>query len=56
MTGSPAVDVIVVAAGTSARMGGSDKLAAPIGDRPLLAWTLAALAASRLVERIVVVT
>lgn len=37
-------------------MGGSDKLAAPIGDRPLLAWTLAALAASRLVERIVVVT
>ena len=37
-------DAIVVAAGTSARMGGVDKLAAPIGGRPLLAWTLDALA------------
>ena len=37
-------------------MGGSDKLATTIGDRPLLAWTLAALAASPVVERIVVVT
>ena len=30
----------------SARMGGTDKLAAEIGGRPLLAWTLAALAAA----------
>lgn len=36
-------------------MGGSDKLSAMLGDRPLLAWTLAAIAAAREVERIVVV-
>ena len=48
-------DVVVVAAGTSQRFG-SDKLQADIGGRPLLAWTLERLAASELVERIVVVT
>ena len=37
-------------------MGGADKLAAEIGGRPLLAWTLAALAAAPEIERIVVVT
>jgi 2-C-methyl-D-erythritol 4-phosphate cytidylyltransferase/2-C-methyl-D-erythritol 2,4-cyclodiphosphate synthase len=51
----PVADVIVVAAGSSSRMGGIDKLAAPIGGRPLLAWTLEALAAVPLVRRIVVV-
>lgn len=50
-----AADAIVVAAGSSSRMAGVDKLFAPIGDRPLLAWTLAALAAAPEVERIVVV-
>jgi len=49
-------DAIVVAAGRSTRMGGSDKLAAEIDGRPLLAWTLAALTAAPEVERIVVVT
>jgi len=49
-------DAIVVAAGRSSRMGGSDKLAAEIDGRPLLAWTLVALAAAPEVERIVVVT
>jgi len=49
-------DAIVVAAGSSARMGGPDKLDALIGDRPLLAWTLDALAGSMSVARIVVVT
>lgn len=48
-------DVIVVAAGHSSRMGGADKLMAPIGGRPLLAWTLSALAEAPGVERIVVV-
>ena len=39
------------------RMGGIDKLPAPIGGRPLLAWTLDALAAAApVVERLVVVT
>jgi 2-C-methyl-D-erythritol 4-phosphate cytidylyltransferase/2-C-methyl-D-erythritol 2,4-cyclodiphosphate synthase len=51
-----AVDVVVVAAGASTRMAGIDKLRAPIGDRPLLAWTLDALAAVPAVRRIVVVT
>ncbi len=51
-----AVDVVVVAAGASARMAGLDKLRAPIGDRPLLAWTLDAMAAIPSVRRIVVVT
>ncbi len=49
-------DAIVVAAGRSARMGGTDKLAVEIGGRPLLAWTLAALAAAPQVARMVVVT
>ena len=52
----PLADAIVVAAGSSARMGGPDKLAAQIGDRPLLAWTLDSLARSTSVARIVVVT
>jgi 2-C-methyl-D-erythritol 4-phosphate cytidylyltransferase/2-C-methyl-D-erythritol 2,4-cyclodiphosphate synthase len=49
------VDAIVVAAGSSRRMGGQDKLAVAIDGRPLLAWTVEALARSRPVERIVVV-
>ena len=48
-------DVIVVAAGASDRMGGVDKVLAPVAGRPLLAWTLAALASSEVVGRIVVV-
>ena len=54
--GSPVADAIVVAAGRSARMGGTDKLFAPVAGRPLLAWTLDALDAVDEVERIVVVT
>jgi 2-C-methyl-D-erythritol 4-phosphate cytidylyltransferase/2-C-methyl-D-erythritol 2,4-cyclodiphosphate synthase len=48
-------DAIVVAAGRSERMGGQDKLAATLAGRPVLAWSLAALAASPLVERIALV-
>jgi 2-C-methyl-D-erythritol 4-phosphate cytidylyltransferase/2-C-methyl-D-erythritol 2,4-cyclodiphosphate synthase len=48
-------DVIVVAAGSSSRMG-TDKLLAPLGDRPLLAHTLAALVAAPGVGALVVVT
>jgi 2-C-methyl-D-erythritol 4-phosphate cytidylyltransferase/2-C-methyl-D-erythritol 2,4-cyclodiphosphate synthase len=48
-------DVVVVAAGASQRFG-SDKLWAPIAGRPLLAWTIDRLAASALVNDIVVVT
>jgi 2-C-methyl-D-erythritol 4-phosphate cytidylyltransferase/2-C-methyl-D-erythritol 2,4-cyclodiphosphate synthase len=49
-------DVIVAAAGVSQRMGGIDKMMVPIGGRPMLAWTLEALAASPVVARIIVVT
>ena len=54
--GRGAVDAVVVAAGESRRMAGSDKLAAQIGGRPLLAWTLERLAAAPEIDRIVVVT
>lgn len=47
-------DAVVVAAGRSERMG-HDKLAADLGGRPVLAWSLAALAASPIVERIALV-
>jgi 2-C-methyl-D-erythritol 4-phosphate cytidylyltransferase/2-C-methyl-D-erythritol 2,4-cyclodiphosphate synthase len=49
------VDAIIVAAGSSLRMAGRDKVAAPIGGRPLLAWTVEAIAHAPRVERIVVV-
>jgi 2-C-methyl-D-erythritol 4-phosphate cytidylyltransferase/2-C-methyl-D-erythritol 2,4-cyclodiphosphate synthase len=49
-------DIVVVAAGSSRRMGGTDKMMAAIGGRPLLAWTLDALAAAPEVERLIVVT
>lgn len=49
-------DVIVVAAGASRRMGDTDKLCAPLAGRPLLAWTLGAIALAPEVGRIVVVT
>lgn len=48
-------DAVVVAAGRSERMGGRDKLAADLAGRPLLAWSLAAIAASPLVARIALV-
>lgn len=55
MSGPGPADVIVVAAGASRRMQGIDKLLAPIAGRPMLAWTLEALASSAIVGRIVVV-
>jgi 2-C-methyl-D-erythritol 4-phosphate cytidylyltransferase / 2-C-methyl-D-erythritol 2,4-cyclodiphosphate synthase len=53
--GSLRADVVVVAAGSSRRMAGTDKLMAEIGGRPLLAWTLEACAAATCVERVVLV-
>jgi 2-C-methyl-D-erythritol 4-phosphate cytidylyltransferase/2-C-methyl-D-erythritol 2,4-cyclodiphosphate synthase len=53
--GSPQADVVVVAAGSSRRMAGTDKLMAEIGGRPLLAWTLDAMAAAQCVGRVVLV-
>ena len=48
-------DAIVVAAGSSSRMGGVDKVLVPLGGRPLLAWSLDALRASSSVGRLIVV-
>ena len=48
-------DAVVVAAGTSQRMGGIDKLEADLAGRPLLAWSVAAMAAARSVRRVIVV-
>ena len=53
--GVPFANAIVVAAGSSARMGGPDKLFASLGGRPLLERSLAALAGAREVGRIVLV-
>ena len=54
--GRPPADVVVVAAGSSRRMGGADKQLALVGGRPLLAWTLDAVAASPRVDRLILVT
>jgi 2-C-methyl-D-erythritol 4-phosphate cytidylyltransferase/2-C-methyl-D-erythritol 2,4-cyclodiphosphate synthase len=51
----PAVEAIVVAAGSSSRMGGADKLDADLGGRSVLRRSIEALAAAG-VERIAVVT
>lgn len=55
-SGRPAADAVVVAAGASRRMGGPDKVLALAAGRPLLAWAVEAVAASPLVDRVVVVT
>ena len=49
------VDAVVVAAGASRRMGGIDKLTAIVAGRPLLALSTSAMAASPLVDRVVLV-
>ncbi|MGH2466897.1 MAG: 2-C-methyl-D-erythritol 4-phosphate cytidylyltransferase, partial [Candidatus Limnocylindrales bacterium] len=48
-------DAVIVAAGESRRMGGPDKLMASLSGRPLLAWTVEALARTPAVGSIVVV-
>jgi 2-C-methyl-D-erythritol 4-phosphate cytidylyltransferase/2-C-methyl-D-erythritol 2,4-cyclodiphosphate synthase len=55
MAGLAFADAVVVAAGVSRRMGGTDKMQALLAGRPLLAWTLEAIAAASAVRRIVVV-
>lgn len=55
MARSGGADAIVVAAGISRRMDGLDKLALEVAGRPLLAHTLAALAAAPSIDVIVVV-
>jgi 2-C-methyl-D-erythritol 4-phosphate cytidylyltransferase/2-C-methyl-D-erythritol 2,4-cyclodiphosphate synthase len=49
-------DAVVVAAGSSQRMGGQDKLDAPIAGLPLLRWAVRAVSAAPEVANVVVVT
>lgn len=46
---------IIVAAGSSQRMGGVDKLFAALGGKPLLSWATGPFQKCRLIEQIVVV-
>ncbi|MEA2608094.1 MAG: 2-C-methyl-D-erythritol 4-phosphate cytidylyltransferase, partial [Chloroflexota bacterium] len=48
-------DAIILAAGLSERMGGTDKLMMEVGGAPLLAWTVRAAAAALSVRRLIVV-
>jgi len=50
------VDAVIVAAGSSARMAGVDKLRATMLGRPVLAWTVDAIASASCVRRVVLVT
>ncbi|MEA2606224.1 MAG: 2-C-methyl-D-erythritol 4-phosphate cytidylyltransferase [Chloroflexota bacterium] len=56
LAGEPFADAIVVAAGSSSRMGGLDKLDAVVNGLPLLAHAVRAIAAAPEVRRIVIVT
>lgn len=51
----PYADAVVLAAGTSERMGGVDKLMMSIAGIPLVAWTLRSVAAATSVRRIILV-
>ena len=52
----PFSDAIILAAGSSVRMGGYDKLRIVVGGLPLLAWTVAEAAKADTVRRIIVVS
>ena len=49
-------DAVIVAAGASSRMGGTDKSQAPIEGRPALRWAVDAMRGAAAVRRIIVVT
>ena len=49
------VDAVVVAAGRSTRFGEGDKLLADLNGRPVIAWSLAALAAAKSIGRVAIV-
>ncbi len=49
------VGAVIVGGGRGERMGGVDKVFAPLGGQPILAYSLAAFEASRLVHFVVVV-
>ncbi|HLF71470.1 MAG TPA: 2-C-methyl-D-erythritol 4-phosphate cytidylyltransferase [Dehalococcoidia bacterium] len=50
-----AVGAVIVAAGRSERMGGTDKLLQPLGGRPLIGHSIAVFATHSAIDRLVVV-
>jgi 2-C-methyl-D-erythritol 4-phosphate cytidylyltransferase / 2-C-methyl-D-erythritol 2,4-cyclodiphosphate synthase len=56
MSPLPFADAVIVAAGSSRRMGGLDKLQVDLGGQPLLAWSVAAMRAAASVRDVLVVT
>jgi 2-C-methyl-D-erythritol 4-phosphate cytidylyltransferase len=55
MTSSPALGVVIVAAGSGVRFGDTGKALAPLAGRPVLAWSLSLFASLPLVSEIVIV-
>ena len=55
MKNQPKVGVVIVAAGSSERMGGVDKVTALLGKKPVLAWVASTFQNSYLVDQIVIV-
>ncbi|HUP82818.1 MAG TPA: 2-C-methyl-D-erythritol 2,4-cyclodiphosphate synthase [Candidatus Limnocylindria bacterium] len=51
----PFADAVIVAAGGSTRMGGTDKMAEPLLGRSLLQWSVEHMAAAQSVGRVIVV-
>jgi len=47
---------VIVAAGTASRMGGIDKVMAPLGGEPMIAWTVQAFQDCDAISEIVIVT
>jgi 2-C-methyl-D-erythritol 4-phosphate cytidylyltransferase/2-C-methyl-D-erythritol 2,4-cyclodiphosphate synthase len=56
MSSSAFADAVVVAAGSSRRMGGLDKLQLDLAGRPVLAWSVGTMRAAASVAGIIVVT
>ena len=56
MTQHDVADAVIVAAGSSRRMGGGDKLGMTVGGRPILRRTVEALAAAPEIDRLILVT
>lgn len=56
MSSVPFADAVVVAAGSSRRMAGIDKLTVDLGGRPVLAWSVEAMRAAGTVRDVIVVT
>ncbi len=55
MNSEPKVSAIIVAAGESRRMNGIDKVLAPLGDRPVISYVLAAFDGCKSIDQIIVV-